>query len=451
MTSNLAVNWWLPGQAVSVSRPLDDDSQERAGSFAFWSLAAFTFVLMIAPQDFVRPLAALRPALVAGALAGIGYLVQRSSGVPRSDEVSIQILLAIVLLAWAVFTIPMSYWPGGSVSTLLDLFIKALAAFWLLAKVVSSRARLRLLMWMLSIFSVPIALTSIRHYSSGAFLPEAGQRAIGYGQGLASNPNDLALTLDILIPLTLALVFTARSRRARTLALMILLIQTGGVVSTFSRGGFIGLAVVGALTIGWLIERRAVGIFATMGLVALLAMPLLPSAYLERLATISDYQSDPTGSAQERWRDMRMAAAFVAQHPLVGAGLGQDYLALNEMRGPTWKSVHNAYLKYAVELGLPGLALFVALVAGTIGMAWRVERKARRRWSPRGGHDWELGAFAHGIRIALLAFAAAAFFYPVAYHFYFFYLAGLTAALRTIWREPPSATATARSTLGGGA
>jgi O-antigen ligase len=290
---------------------------------------------------------------------------------------------------------------------------------------------------MLSIFSVPIALTSIRHYSSGAFLPEAGQRAIGYGQGLASNPNDLALTLDILIPLTLALLFTARSRRGRTLALVIVLIQTAGVVSTFSRGGFIGLAIVGVFAIGWLIERRAIGFLATIGIIGVLAVPLLPSAYLERLATIFDYQSDPTGSAQERWRDMRMAAAFVAEHPVVGAGLGQDYLALNEMRGPTWKSVHNAYLKYAVELGLPGLMLFLALLAGTISTAWRIECRARRRRSRHGGNDSELGAFAHGIRIALLAFAGAAFFYPVAYHFYFFYLAGLTAALRTIWKGHP--------------
>jgi O-antigen ligase len=124
---------------------------------------------------------------------------------------------------------------------------------------------------------------------------------------------------------------------------------------------------------------------------------------------------------------MGLATEFLVEHPVVGAGLGQDLLALNQLRGPTWRSVHNAYLNYGVDLGLPGLGLFLALLISTLHAVWKAERRLSR--AQRFG---ELATFAHGLRVSLLTFAAAAFFYPVAYQFYFYYLAGLAVAVRAI-------------------
>ena len=85
--------------------------------------------------------------------------------------------------------------------------------------------------------------------------------------------------------------------------------------------------------------------------------------------------------------------------------------------------VHNAYLEYAIDLGLPGLILFLLLFVGSVRSAGRAARLAAMR---PGGHD--LSVLANGIRVSLLAFAVAAFFSPVAYHFHFYYFAGLALA-----------------------
>ena len=424
MDSSPALDWW---RADAPAPSLGREAEEPSAGLAFWSFAAFTFVLVIAPQDFVPGLSVIRPALLAGGMAGFGYIVERLQSRNSGGAWNAPTVLAGLLLGWAIATIPLSYWPGGSVSTLLELYIKALIAFWLAGRVVNRPSQLRTLFWLLSAFTVPIALTGIRHYSSGAFTEGAGARIQGYGQGLASNPNDLALTLDIVIPMTIALMFTSTRWSSRVAALSILLIDVVAVIVTYSRGGFLGLAIVGVLTFGWLIKRGAgvAGCAAVVG--AVLLVPLLPSTYLERLGTISNYQADPTGSAQERWRDMGVATEFLFEHPVVGAGLGQDLLALNQVRGPTWRSVHNAYLNYGVDLGLPGLGLFLALLISTLHAVWKVER----RLSGVLRFD-ELATFAHGLRVSLLTFAAAAFFYPVAYHFYFYYLAGLAVAVRAI-------------------
>jgi O-antigen ligase len=111
--------------------------------------------------------------------------------------------------------------------------------------------------------------------------------------------------------------------------------------------------------------------------------------------------------------------------------MGQDILALDQIRSrPTWRSVHNAYLEYAVDLGVPGLLLFLALLAASVRSARRVEIRAAREPSLR-----DLSILASGVRIALLAFVVGALFHPIAYQFYFFCVAGLAVAITRVCRS----------------
>ena len=151
----------------------------------------------------------------------------------------------------------------------------------------------------------------------------------------------------------------------------------------------------------------------------------MPTRDVDRLSTITNIRSDPTGSAQERWGDTQAALEFVSENPVVGAGIGMNALALNELRGALWKKIHNAYLEYAVDLGLPGLALCLIILVGCIRATVLVMRRTAAR--PEGR---DLFLLAEGIQTGLAAFAVAALFHPVAYHFYFYYMAGLALAAR---------------------
>jgi O-antigen ligase len=335
------------------------------------------------------------------------------------------------LLAWAVATLPFSYWPSGSVGVLLNLYLKSVAVFVLLAGVVDSAKRLRLLTAVLVGCAAIIAVTAIRHFLSGVLMAGAPDRIAGYGtSGMAGNPNDLALLLNIIIPLNAALIAVSRGWIARCIGGIVLLLCAAGVIVTFSRAGFLTLAVTGALGTWQLVRRGAVGWVAALVLAALLVGVLAPGHYADRLSTVWDMNADATGSAQDRWRDTVVAATFATQHPLLGAGLGMDYLALNEARGAVWLSVHNAYLNYAVDLGVVGLTLFLAVFAS----AWWGTRKVERR-PPRPSETSDAAdvrTFAAAVRISLVGFAVAAFFHPVAYHAFFYYLAGLAVAVRNI-------------------
>jgi O-antigen ligase len=110
---------------------------------------------------------------------------------------------------------------------------------------------------------------------------------------------------------------------------------------------------------------------------------------------------------------------------------------MNDERGiDTWRRVHNAYLQYGVDLGLPGLLLFVWLHLTCYRTARAVEQRAAATPSLR-----DLQPLATGVKVSLVAFGVAAMFHPIAYQFYFFSVAGLSVALRNTYRTAVGAAA----------
>ena len=420
--------WWRPEPVAS--RP--SGSQ---GSVAFAALVTFTAILLLSPQAWFPVLQHFRIAFLAAGIAIVVYLLECSVGRQAVGPLRQEFVITLVLVLWAALTAPLSYWPGGSVDQLIDPFLKVVVFFWLVASLVTSFQRLRLFMWVLVLCSIPLSVSALQSYWAGNFLisPDASApRITGFndgGSGLAGNPNDLALTLNLMIPIAVALLTMERSIYARAVATLALLLSAGGVIVTFSRAGFLTLVIIALLSVGPMLRRAPVA--ATLLLLGLVVSTpwMLPAGYTQRLNTITDIASDPTGSAQGRWADLAAAADIVTRTPVIGVGLGQNVLALNRERGPTWRMVHNVYLQYAVDLGVPGLLLFLWLFVTVFRRVRRV-----RRLSTRISTLNQVGAAARGVQIALCAFAVAALFYPVAYQFYFFLIAGLALAVANVSR-----------------
>jgi O-antigen ligase len=99
---------------------------------------------------------------------------------------------------------------------------------------------------------------------------------------------------------------------------------------------------------------------------------------------------------------------------------------MNDERGrDTWRRVHNVYLQYGVDLGLPGMLLFIGLHVMCYGAARTAERRGRRDPALA-----DLVPLAVAVKVSLIAFAVEAMFHPIAYSFYFFSVGGLAVALR---------------------
>ena len=419
--------WWRPEPAGPTSAAVEQGSR-----VAFGALVAFTGILILSPQVWFPVLKSLRIALLAAGVAIVAHLLDRAVRRRSAEPTRPEIMIAFCLAGWAALTVPLSYWPGGSVTVLTEHFLKAIAFFWLIGTLVTTGHRLKLFLWVLVISSIPLSLTAVQNYQSGEFLQTpagAVQRIAGYnigGSGLTANPNDLALMLNLLIPFAAALFVSAHGVVQRLVAACALLLSIAAVIATFSRAGFLTLAALGVVALVAAARRRPL---AALGAVLVLAVssPLIPAGYLERVSTITNISADTTGSAQGRWSDWAAATEIVVRNPLTGVGLGQNVLALNQQRGATWRYVHNVYLEYAVDLGLPGLLLFLWLFVALFRTAGRVRRRAVTDIALR-----DAGIVAGGVQAALVAFAVAAFFHPIAYQFYFFCIAGLALAVRNV-------------------
>src|SRR5216684_4989719 len=388
-------DWWrrLP---VASGPLLPARPQRRRSPVPFAAVVCFTLVLLLAPQAIFPALEPLHLALVAATVAIGGHLWDRTRHGEPLLTPSREVWLALALLAWSLFTAPLSYWPGGSIALLFGDFIKSVAIFWLLSEVVDTRSKLQKLAAALTALAVPLAATAVRNYISGDFIDAGPQREI------------------------------QRRPLARAVLLGAIALDVVAVVATFSRTGFLTLATLLAGYL-WKLGRRAerVWAFGALGVGLFCLLFFLPAGYFSHLGTIANVSGDPTGSAQARLQDMIAAAKWALANPLFGAGLGMNVLALNEARGATWRHVHNVYLEHAADLGLPGLLLFLLLFAGCMASVGRVQQRLQAT-----GAAPDLFHLAEGIQLSLAGFAVAAFFHPVAYNFYFSYIGGLALAVR---------------------
>ncbi len=418
--------WWQHDnieQRTAASRS-GGQSVSSGGRLSFYALYGFTIILLLAPQSYYPALAPFRIAFLAAAIAMIAHIGSQISHGQPIIRANPGIWLVFWLLLWGVFTVPFSIWPGGSVNLILGNYSKTIIVFLLLANVINTLPKLRSICIGLALMAAFLALITIRNYLSNTFI-EQGDRVLGTQGALTGNPNDMALMLNLLLPVSTGLMLASPSGLRRLLLGTLIALQVIAIVLTFSRAGFLALGVT-FITYMVLLGRTSQRKWIPVALgVALLAIQYIPATYLDRLSTITNIAEDDSGSAQLRLNDMKLATGLFLSDPLVGTGIGVSVVAMDEARGAYGTEIHNVYLQYAVELGLPGLILFLLLYLS----CFRTTSYVMSRHPPTSDQDNSLFYISQGLRVSLITFAVGAFFHPVAYHFYFYYIAGLAIAL----------------------
>jgi O-antigen ligase len=258
------------------------------------------------------------------------------------------------------------------------------------------------------------------------------------GVGLYES-NYLAAWLLLLVPLAVVMArqqWTPLARRAWLAAAGILVVA---LLLTASRGGFLGLLVAGLL-----VTYRFRGVVGVGGvLLALLAGALVVPTELGTriLATVfGGAQAVPGLESSNRahlglfWAGLRM----IADSPLFGVG-PQNFAALSTRYSGLEQAYigHNTYLELGAELGLPVLAVFVAMLAATFATLRRLRHLGDT------AEQRELAGWAEGMRVGLLGFLVAAFFISAQYEKPFWLMVFLSVAAERVARGLPAADAEA--------
>ena len=334
-----------------------------------------------------------------------------------------ELYLLLALTALALLSIPIAINPKEAWDTFNDAFIKAVLMFIVMINVVRTKWRLKGLLWLAIAVSVYLSVKALDDYQSGNLTVE-GYRVAGSIGGMFGNPNDMALHLATIFPITIALMFTTRGALRKIIYIACAVLMVAAIVVTFSRGGF--LAVAGTLVVlGWKIGRKhrlAVGLSMVIFLGAFLA--LAPGNYGGRMGSILDHSKDIVGSAGMRQQLLIRSIVVAVKNPVLGIGMGNFHIvSLRELVS------HNAYTQVAAEMGIPAMLVYIMFMLTPFKRLRAIERESCD--DPARARFYYMSV---GLQASLVGYMIGSFFASVAYLWYVYYLVGYAICLRRMYR-----------------
>ena len=420
---------------------------EDVWTFPFGGLIAFLSLYYLSPEDFIPFLANLPTGKIIAALT-LGTVIYRNLLMKQSWLVfPIEAKRFFVFVGIIVIGIPFSIWSGGSVEVFMQRVIPITMFFVIIGNTVETPKQVHILASLMVACGVLISLVACYHYAIGE-VDQFG-RLIGYGSKEYENPNDLAMGLLTLIPISAAL-FSGEHRAARRWVFALAIgVMCAAILASLSRTGMVGLAFLGSLMLVNLARKNllktvlAAILLSAMGLAVLAASPTVA----DRFESIFSDDKDDAGSKAERLAHMSDALTVLSEHPLMGVGIGQSMVAIVAMHNNAadqWVKVHNVYLLIGAELGVPGLCVYVWMIIA-------VFRALKRAKGAKGhSHMAENGIANHlgiGLRHAILVFAITAAFSPVAYNWFLYILIGLASVHMSTSAQPVSSSSPSRNVL----
>lgn len=336
----------------------------------------------------------------------------------RTREVDCVMLLCLLVL----ISIPLGISPGESFHLFLDAFAKVVIMFIVMVNVTRTRLRLHGLMFLGLAVACVMSILHFEDYWTGNFTTE-GYRVGKINHGMFTDPDDSALHLVTMIPLAIGLMIGSRNIFKKILLAVCALLMIGGMVFTFSRGGFLGfIAVIGVL--GWKFGRRnRLAVMLALFIFAVAFAALAPGNYPTRILSIFDHSLDPVGSAGARTALLLRSIYVTVMHPLLGVGLGN--FPIVSISG---KVTHNAYTQIGAEVGIPALLVYLAMMIYAIRRLARIERETQGERS-----DLRFHCLAIGLQASLVGYMVSSFFLSVAFGWYVYYLVGYAVCLRRLY------------------
>jgi putative inorganic carbon (HCO3(-)) transporter len=376
----------------------------------FVGLINYLAFLYIRPMDFVPSLEGAPIMLMLG--AATAALVILHQAVRKRALVFARVPQHLFVLWVYVAVVASRMAMGhvrGSFEATLD-FVPTVVMYFLIVELTTTPGRVKTLFFVITHLTLALAVQGIIQYFTGTGLggQESYQGRI-QAVGIFSDPNDLALVINTVLPLTLLIFLQSRSVLARLYYGVVSCIFVYAVFLTASRGGLLCLGAMAIL----LFQRKfgkVLGVAA--GVMVLVAIVVLGP----RMDTLSTEDASSYGRL-EAWS---LAMDLFKGSPLFGIGYGHfmDY---------HFRTAHNSYLLCAAEMGIfglfPWLMMFFISYKNTVFVEKELLRTGQRAYA----------LYVHAAHIALIVFFLGALLLSRTYHPLLFIMIGLCASISRVF------------------
>ena len=305
-------------------------------------------------------------------------------------------------------------------------FLKILIFYFLIISLITNRKRFIAFIAVYCLMIGKIAFDAFKSYFSGSYVTTMGIDRI-FGQTSAGgDPNSLAATMAITIPIVIASAIYFRNVISKTSLYVLGASMTILIAITGSRGGLLAFS---GILLGGLIYTRHKSIAILAGVVLLVgSWFLLPDQYQDRYRTMVDVE-DANETSSGRIVIWTAGVKMIADKPLLGIGAGAFAWATGRGNYGTRKYVqaHNLLIQLTATTGFIGLAVWLSFLFNFLTRLRKLARRARDDYKYR----W-VSLYSKAFVVSLIALFVAGLFGHNLYRYNWYMMAALTVAMTNI-------------------
>lgn len=312
-------------------------------------------------------------------------------------------------------------------------FTKVLLLYFFITIVLQKRLHIDTLIW-----AIVLSISSYAAMEAVKFIISAGGHRIVGRAGAIADRNDLAVAINMCIPLIVYLIQTVKHKWLTIGLWGLLALNILSIIGTYSRGGFIGLAILAIAF--WLKSKRKL----VWALVAVLMLPVAinqaPEDWKERQNTVATATTSDSSFIGRLWA-WKISIMIARDNPLTGGGFKAvtDPVQWHKYAPYTdnyWifptppipanlqpKAAHNIYLQVLGDHGYAGLFIYLSFLLS----CWLVNYK-NRKLAKQHQSDW-CYKLSNALVLSMVGYGITGANVSLAYFELVFALAGIVSVI----------------------
>jgi probable O-glycosylation ligase (exosortase A-associated) len=334
----------------------------------------------------------------------ISYFIQREKIKTDSSGLTVIILFFFI---WStissVFTLsnPTVVWFEW------NIFFKIIIFYIMCLLTIKTKHHINVFIWAITLSAAYFgAAEGLKYVVTGG-----GHKVMGIIGSRLEDRNELALALNMTIPLIVFLLGQIKSKWLRLILIGVITFNVIAIIGSFSRGGMLGLVVVAGYF--FFQSKRKILVSIVFALAVMAGSAFVSDEWTGRMNTIETMEDDK--SFLGRVLAWKQATLMAIDNPMFGAGFkaGQnqalwllyepDFYKLDFIVDTTGvhfdkaKAAHSIYFQVLGDLGIAGLLIFLAILLA----AYR-----RLVWVTKNTDDQWLINLARMLKVSLIAYCA---------------------------------------------
>lgn len=389
------------------------------------SAGVWCFVMMdyLRPYTFIPGLRPLRLGILTVLVTLVSWVIYQAinKGKVYWHTTSTWLLLFLLVIASSVLTALNNFRAYEVLEGMIVTFIM----YFLITNIVKSIGLLSRIIWLMLLIHVYYAFKGIYNFAFVGFVAGSQVTSGSVGSSFMSDENDFAMALNTFIPFAF-FMFQRESNKIKKLVLLgALVVFALGVVSSQSRGGWVGLVAVIFFCI--MKSKQKVISMAIVGVLVIGIVIFAPSSYWSEVRSITDTGEATANARIEYWK---AAWRMFLDYPLTGVGAGNgpvqmpNYFAGGRDPATQWgRTFHGTLPLIIAETGAFGMICYLSMIFISFRTLFKISRRFR---DDSKSYEW---TFASGIAGGMIGWLICATFLSAAYYPQMWTLHAMTVSL----------------------